>query len=122
MNCSKIFSNFAVGIGALVAIGAGLKVFIDFWGQIKKRRLLEYLRKTYPPSERGKRYNLIASSKNTDRVYLHDLLTNKKHHIASIGTYYDLYYDRSDAQIMSDDVFIQISEGEPFLTRGEFGS
>lgn len=123
---SQIFHNFAVGIGALLAGAGGFKILYDLAVNLADKRSRSRqekdLKSMYLPNMLGKRFNLIASSKNPDWIYLHDLKTNKKHHIASNWTFVDLGYDRSMIQLMSEEVFNTIDEGERFLTKGEFGT
>ncbi len=126
LNPSQVFHNFAVGIGALLAGAGGFKIIYDFATDLREKRRRtrqeKDLKALYPPSKVNKTFKLISSSKNPDWIYLHDLKTNKKHHIASNWTFVDLGYNRNMVQQLSDDVFNTIQEEEKFLTRGEFGT
>lgn len=120
---SQIFHNYAVGIGVLLTGLGGLKILyewaISYRDKNKRKRLSEELKAKYPPGENGKSFQLIESSSERGKIYLHDRKTDKKHHIASILTLIDLGYDHSMVQGIDKDVFDSIDTGDEFLTQGE---
>lgn len=120
---SQVFNNFAVGIGAILAGFGGLKVLLDWrreHEENKRRKRLEAeLRSKYPPKELGKKFLLIQSSEKPGMIYLLDLKSGKKHHIASNSTFVALGYDRSMVKGLGKEVFNGYEEGDEFLIEGE---
>lgn len=123
LQISQIFNNITVGIGALLAGAGGLKI-LDDWLELKKEnqrreKLRAELKTRYPLSQHIKTYRLIESDSKPGWVYLHDLESGKKHHIASMLTLLRLGYMRNWAKNISVKEFDLIPEGDEFLTDGE---
>lgn len=119
---SQVFSNFALGIGALLAGSGGLKVLLDWASnnreKNKREKLEAELRVKYPPKENGKTFQLIQSSAKPGMIYLLDNKTNKKHHIASLSTFKALGYDNTMVKSLGQEVFNSMEDGDAFLTQG----
>ncbi len=120
---STCFNNYAVGIGALLAGGAGLRILLD-WSSNKieinrRNKLREELRVRYPVSKHGQTFQLIETDFPLGWVYLHDKKLNKKHHVASMLTLIKLGYNRNQVKKLSQKDFDLIDEREEFLTDGE---
>lgn len=122
LTISQVFNNFAVGVGGILAGLAGLKYLNEILGRKRKMEQESHLKLTYPVTNLNRSFKLINRPNNVNWIYLHDLNTNKKHHIASDWTFTSLGYDRTMVQTINDQVFNAIEEGNMFLTRGAFGS
>lgn len=85
----------------------------------KRKRLETELKMKYPPPKIGKTFDLIQSTAKPGMIYLLDLETGKKHHIASLSTFVSLGYDHSMVKNKGQAVFNQYEEGDEFLTEGE---
>ena len=109
-----------VGLGALAAIIFG-------WIQVRpilqaaKKRNADYWMKKYPKQNFGKTFKLIESLKRKGKIYLLDLETGKKHHIASQPTRYDINMDDLEVKTLDKVKFEKIPEGERILTQGKPG-
>lgn len=120
---SEIFNNFAVGLGALLAGGGGFKILYDWTysrrERVRRERLRAELRAKYPPNQHKITYRLIESDVKPGWVYLHDLKSGKRHHIASMLTLLRLGYLRDWVRKITPKQFFLIPEGDEFLTDGE---
>lgn len=123
---SQVFSNFALGIGALLAGGGGLKILLDWTSnskETKRRHQLEMeLKAKYPPKQNGKTFQLIQSEARIGMIFLLDKETSKKHHIASLSTFRKLGYDNTMVKTLKPKEFVSIEDGDEFLTQGELYS
>lgn len=117
---TSVFQNVLVGLGAIAAIIFG---WIQVWPilQAYKKGNADYWMKKYPKQNFGKTFKLIASSKGTGKIYLLDLETNTKHHIASQPTRYDINMDDLEVETVDKVEFDKIPEGERILTQGKPG-
>lgn len=125
-NYSEIIRNLLLGIGALFTGLGGFKVFLDYAEQqankTREQGWVKELRNRYPSSKIDDTFRLIWSDKRVGQVWLHDFEEKKIHHIASDATFRDLYFVKEDVEAIPDKEFKEYSRGEPYLTRGEFGS
>lgn len=125
-NYSEIIRNLLLGIGALFTGLGGFKVFLDYAEQqankTREQGWVKELQNRYPSSKIGDTFRLIWSDKRVGQVWLHDFKEKKIHHIASDATFRDLYFVKEDVETIPDKEFKEYSRGEPYLTRGEFGS
>ncbi len=123
---SEIIRNLLLGIGALLTGLGGFKVFLDYAEQqankTREQRWVKELRNKYPSSKIGDTFRLIWSDKRVGQIWIHDFEEKKIYHIASDATFRDLYFVREDVETIPDKEFKEYSRGEPFLTKGEFGS
>lgn len=119
-NC---FNNYAVGIGALLAGGGGLKILLDWASNAseveRRNKLRAELIARYPSSKFGETYRLIETDFPPGWVYLHDKKVKQKHHIASMLTLIKLGYNRNATEKISQEEFNNIDTKEEFLTDGE---
>ncbi len=120
---SRIFNNYAVGIGALLAGGGGLKILFNWandWNETRRRDSLRgELQARYPINKFGETYRLIETDFPPGWVYLHDKTQKEKHHIASMLTLIKLGYNRNTTEKISQKEFDSIPNKEEFLTDGE---
>lgn len=125
-NYSEIIRNLLLGIGALFTGLGGFKVFWDYAEQQadknREERWVRELRNRYPASKVGENFRLLHPDTRGNEIWLYDRNTKRIHHIASWETFKDLYFTNKDVESISGDEFKKYTRGEPFLTRGEFGS
>lgn len=117
MNCllyiSQIFHNFAVGIGALLAGGAGYVAVRQYIASTKRQSLIDTYKSRYPRKDLNESFFLAHSpvSNQGDRIYILDIKTKKKHWIKNRETLIALDFDFGDANKTSK-LFNSYSESD----------
>ena len=103
LTASQIFNNVAVGVAALAGASLGVPA-IKRWYNIRS------LRRQYPPSQYGKKWELIALE-GAAPIYVHDLETNTRRHIANPSTMIDAGFDWNSVRRVSRDGLENITLG-----------
>lgn len=117
---TSVFQNIFVGLGSIAAIIFGWIQVLPIVKAFKKENA-DYWMKKYPKRNFGGTFKLIESSKRKGKIYLLDLKTNTKHHIASQPTRYDINMDDLEVETIGKEDFDKIEEGERILTKGKPG-
>jgi len=87
------FSSFGIGLGAILAGGAGLKIILDWWEQKQIVRRINNLNRKYPESRFNKNYKFVATKKVRGKWYLLDFKTKKRHWIRNYETVRDMGWE-----------------------------
>ncbi len=116
---SEIFSNFAVGLGALGAASTGIKIVYDWLIDKSNQKKLIRFREIYPPQELGKGYRIADSVALPGKIYIIDLRTRQKRWIQSSSTFIDLGFNWGAIEHMSVNEFDSYVEIKPILTSGK---
>lgn len=109
VSISQIFYNLMAGFAALL----GSIIFIPEirrWFKIKKYKRI------YPLNSQGKNWRLIDKQGETQGIiYVHDLLSKLKYHVANPATMVGLDFDWNSVQHLPPNEFDNIKPGEPAI-------
>ena len=116
---SKIFSNFGIGMGALMGGLGGLSYIHGLLAQQIVNRKIKEIKNLYPDSQYSQKWDVVVSSNDKGKVFIRDLTKNIIHHVGNYPTYLDLGLGSFDRKEIPVEEFEKFSKGEPYRTREE---